>query len=145
MLYHHSKDNGALEGVVRKLLLLQPRPTLCFVTVPLWCKCRPFCRVSAPFGIKKLPNYNYTLLDDRHRATTHSESAVIERTLEALCIRYGLTCLSLCVSGVRTLYSLGPLGPWDNNCLLRSPLLCACMCPPLERSCFYLDVREIED
>ena len=95
MLYHHAKDNGALEAVVRKLLALEPRPTIAFVTVPLWCKCRPFCRVSAPFGIKKLPNYSYTLLDDSHRATTHTESAVIERTLDAICQHYHLSCISL--------------------------------------------------
>ncbi|KAL1526704.1 hypothetical protein AB1Y20_015404 [Prymnesium parvum] len=95
MLYHHARDNGAIEAVVRKLLALRPRPTLCFLTVPLWCKCRPFCRVSAPFGIKKLPNYSYTLLDDTHRATTHTESAVIERNIEALCRHYDLSCISL--------------------------------------------------
>lgn len=90
MLYHHAKDNGAIEALVRKLLSLSPRPTLCFVTVPLWCKCRPFCRVSAPFGIKRLPNYSYTLLDDSHRASTHTESAVIERNLEEICRHYSL-------------------------------------------------------
>ena len=84
----HSFRQAAIEEVVRQLASLRPRPAVVFVTVALWCTCKPFCRRFGAFATK-LPNVERFALHPDHKARR------IDPLVEDVCRRYGVSCLSM--------------------------------------------------
>lgn len=85
--YHF--DVTRTEAVLRRLGSLEPRPTIVFVTVTIWCKCQPVCRAMP--GWRHLPTFSrQTLLNATERPIPH-----VEGNIARLCARYNLSCLSM--------------------------------------------------
>ena len=89
MPYAH--DPIRAEAIVRRLATLDPRPTIVFVTVTIWCTCNPICRNFKAYGVSQLPAFKeQNLLNETERPIPHVEKNVI-----ALCHHYGLSCISM--------------------------------------------------
>ena len=85
----YSFDPARAEAVVRRLLSIDPQPTIVFVTITTWCTCLPLCRNIAAYGLKRLPNFkSQTLLGNNQRP-------FLENSLADICRRYSLTCISI--------------------------------------------------
>ena len=89
MPYAH--DPVRAEAVVRRLATLDPRPTIVFVTVTVWCTCHPLCRNFKAYGVSRLPSFKeQLLLNQTERPIPH-----VEKSVAALCDHYGLSCISM--------------------------------------------------
>lgn len=89
MPYAH--DPIRAEAVVRRLATLDPRPTIVFVTVTIWCTCNPLCRNFKAYGVSHLPAFKQQLLlNETSRPIPH-----VEKSVSAICHHYGVSCISM--------------------------------------------------
>ena len=89
MPYAH--DPIRVEAMVRRLATLDPRPTIVFVTVTVWCTCNPLCRNFKAYGVSRLPAFKaQLLLNQTERPIPH-----VEKSVSAICSHYGVSCISM--------------------------------------------------
>ena len=84
-------DPVRAESVVRRLANLNPRPTIVFVTVTIWCTCQPLCRNFKAHGVTQLPHFkSRNLLNETERPIPH-----VEKNVAKICRHYGVSCISM--------------------------------------------------